>query len=667
MKCKVCGAYNEDYLEYCEKCAAPLTADEEPEQVEETQQPENNQNKGQDYQSYVASTGETPPAWGFVKAPNWPKPDFDANTVTEDDIPQGYGARFNPRPAGSTAPKMTALNDDENFTNNVRVHKAEKPQATRTAVQPSRKHEQEAPAQAAKSTVEYTDNDIDGVVSPVRSTKTRQTVNKVTKTPLKNIEEDIDIDDDDYGYDEDEYDDDDRHSRRGNGKNSSGGLKKNILFIAAAAALVILIAILGVVYVNKVHGGDFSKFISCTFGGDPITRTPTIEAWETDDGDPAYLITIYAKRNYTVRYSNGDIQLERTIEKNQRYIPFVVPQSILVPDEPLDVAQYSVKPDFFTVISSSGEETKVEIDEVITIDIPAIELNVSQPSVTDFSVDSPVVPIAGSVSDNTVGVFINDEQIAIDEAGNFSTTYTLPGEGVTAITIEARKNGYQTASAVFNATYSSGGTATTDPTGQTSTSTDTQTQTQASNVEFSVNSDVTRAAATSTMTVSGTMEAGATISVSGVELDGSVTQDSNAGTFSFTVKTANVGIYEAVITATKGDAAKTSTLYLEHQPDKTSYMESVYKMDYDKIKNYPNHEQGYKIVGKVTEVIQATPYVKARIQTSDGDMIFYYYSGVATIEAGDGKTYELYGDPYGTDSSTGLPQLHAWFILKRSN
>ena len=169
------------------------------------------------------------------------------------------------------------------------------------------------------------------------------------------------------------------------------------------------------------------------------------------------------------------------------------------------------------------------------------------------------------------------------------------------------------------------------------------------------------------MTVSGTMESGATISVSGVELDGAVTQDSTAGTFSFTVKTASVGIYAAVITATKGDAAKTSTLYLEHQPDKTSYMEGVYKMDYDKIKNYPNHEQGYKIVGKVTEVIQATPYVKARIQTSEGDMIFYYYSGVATIEVGDGKTYELYGDPYGTDSATGLPQLHAWFILKRNS
>ena len=44
MKCKVCGAYNEDYLEYCEKCAAPLTADTESEKTVEIQQPENEQN-----------------------------------------------------------------------------------------------------------------------------------------------------------------------------------------------------------------------------------------------------------------------------------------------------------------------------------------------------------------------------------------------------------------------------------------------------------------------------------------------------------------------------------------------------------------------------------------------------------------------------------------------
>lgn len=656
MKCKVCGAYNEDYLEYCEKCAAPLTADDP--QPAEAPAAEGQPNNTQDYQSYVASTGETPPAWGFVKAPNWPKPEFDANTVSEEDIPQNYTSRFEPRPANAPKQQTVIENDDDNFTNNVRMHSAEKPAAKRSAVQPTRNRDNAAPISAAAG---YYDEGVTESVSPVRSTRAQQSVNKVAKAPLKPAVVNDDFDDDDsYEFDS-KFES--ASPRRAKKRSGFADNKKNIIFIAAAAALVILIVVLGIVYVNKVHGGDFSKLISCTFAGDPITRTPTIEAWQTDDGDPAYLITVYAKRNYTVRYSNGDVQLERTIEKNQRYIPFVVPQSILVPDEPLDVAQYTVVPDYFTVISPSGEETKLEIDQQITIDIPSIELSVTQPSVADFSVDSTIVPIAGSVSDNTVGVFINDEQIAIDEAGNFSTTYTLPGEGVTTITIEARKNGYKTAAAEFHASY---GTANAGQTQDPDQSGDPGQTAPVGNVVFSVNSDVVRAGTSSTMTVSGTMETGATIGVSGVELDGTVTQDSNAGTFSFTVKTAKVGIYEAVITATKGDAAKTSTVYLEHQPDKNPYMEGVYKMDYEKIKNYPNHEQGYKIVGKVTEVMQTTPFVKARIQTSDGDMIFYYYSGVAAVEVGDGKTYELYGDPYGTDSASGLPQLHAWYILKRS-
>ena len=205
MKCKVCGAYNEDYLEYCEKCAAPLTADTESEKTEEIQQPENKQNKGQDYQSYVASTGETPPAWGFVKAPDWPKPEFDADTVSEEDIPQGYGARFNPRPANAPVQKVAANEGDEDFTNNVRMHKAEKPAAKRTAVQPSRKHEAAAPV-AASAAYGY---DAEESVSPARSTKTQQTVNKVTRTPMKPAKENIEIeDDDDYDYDDDDFDDD---------------------------------------------------------------------------------------------------------------------------------------------------------------------------------------------------------------------------------------------------------------------------------------------------------------------------------------------------------------------------------------------------------------------------------------------------------------------------
>ena len=258
-------------------------------------------------------------------------------------------------------------------------------------------------------------------------------------------------------------------------------------------------------------------------------------------------------------------------------------------------------------------------------------------------------------------MYVNETQIPIDESGNFSTTYTLPEDGSYTVTIEARKNRYQTASQTFNITYGTG--ATQDPNGDNTTTPGTV----EGNVAFSVNDSVARYATTSTMTVSGTMEAGAFISVSGVELEGDITQDAAAGTFSFTVKTADVGLYPVVITATKDTAAKSSTLYLEHRPEKDSYMSGVHVLDYDRIKNYPEHKQGYKVTGRVVEIYQSSPFVTARIQTSAGDIVFSYYSGVSEVAVGDGKTYNLYADPAGTytlaDGST-LPLMHAWFILK---
>ena len=68
MKCKVCGANNEDFLEYCENCAAPLT--ESAAQADDT-----------------GGAAREQRSWGFVSSPDWSKPDFSANTVSEKDIP----------------------------------------------------------------------------------------------------------------------------------------------------------------------------------------------------------------------------------------------------------------------------------------------------------------------------------------------------------------------------------------------------------------------------------------------------------------------------------------------------------------------------------------------------------------------------------------------------
>ncbi|HWQ57429.1 MAG TPA: hypothetical protein VN540_00290 [Clostridia bacterium] len=634
MRCKNCGAQNEDYLEYCEQCAAPLTPEKE------TDDP-GAKARDAGYTSYVASTGETPPAWGFVRAPQWPKPDFDANTVTEEEIPEGYFKKFNPRPAEvertpSFRPAPSA--GEEDFSNNVRVHAAPKQESAYEKAQPAgqafEKTQQvkRAAAQAQAPSRAYDAEAYRGGEVGAQVEREQPVAPKPQK-PHRKAEDDFD--DYDGGY--------------GRSRTHTGGGKRNLLFVAAAGALVLLIVIFGVILIGTRYDGSFAKFISCTFQGDPITRAPKVDVGTTDEGDVAYLITVYAKNNYIVRFTAGSIVKEVAVSKGS--VKLRVPETVWIPDEPLDSATLSVTPDI-VVVNSKNEETPVEFEEPITIHVPAITLTMSQPMVSDFTVDSTTVPVVGVVDDNTASIFVGENQVAVDEAGNFSTNYTLPGEGTFILKVRAQKNGCMSAVQTYNITYGAATTPTTPPQG---------------NVAFSVNGDVKLYGTSATMTVAGTMEQGATIAVTGVELEGMITQDSNAGTFSFTVKTAEVGVYETVVTATKGDAAKTTTLYLEHQPDKDAYMGSVYRIDYARIRDYPHHEQGYKIVGTITEIRQSAPFVIARIQTSEGDIMFCYFSGVSTIELGDGKSYELYADPYGTDEETGLPYMHAWFILKRSN
>ena len=646
MKCKVCGAYNEDYLEYCESCAAPLTPDEEPEQT----QPQAEEQE-QDYQSYVAATGETPPAWGFVKAPQWPKPEFDANTVSEEDIPQGYGKRFNPRPAYAKEPVKPAPApvEDAFFNNNVRVRNTNA-EVQNAPVQNAQAFEGPSPAirqpvRPMRQGGQPRAGREPAMQEPVAAYGDAPAVAPAPQRARPAKAQPV-------------MDDFSGGARRKTRGGKSGGNKKNMLFIGSAAGLVVVIVALFLVLVFTRHGGSFAKFFSCTFAGDPVTRDPVVESGTTDDGDSATLITVYAKKNHVVRFEAGDVVKERAVKKQS--IVLRVPETVWIPDEPLTESEVRITPNI-TIISPSGEETKLEFAEEIVIPIPSIEMTVNQPTVADFTVDNPVVPIEGVVNDNTVSVFVGENQVAIDEEGKFSTTYTLPAEGAYTLTVEARKNGCRSATATYNVTY---GAATTNPTDPT-----TPTVPQG-NVAMELNSDVKRTGTSATMTVSGTMESGAGISVRGVQLKRARKHDSAAGTFSFTVKTPEVNVYEAVITATKEGAAKTTTVYLEHQPEKTAYMEGVHRISdggYDRIKNYPTHEQGYKVSGTVTEVYQSTPYAKARIKTSEGDFVFFYYSGVSEVAVGDGKTYELYADPYGTDEATGLPQIHAWFILKRSN
>ena len=127
MKCKVCGAINEDYLEYCENCAAPLK-------------------ESQAAAGEPASGGAREQrSWDFVASPDWSKPEFSANTVSETDIPEGFTpqsfrSRFSAepvqQPASASAPEAPAA---AQAPNSVRRNSAQSQQAKRNSVRPASK------------------------------------------------------------------------------------------------------------------------------------------------------------------------------------------------------------------------------------------------------------------------------------------------------------------------------------------------------------------------------------------------------------------------------------------------------------------------------------------------------------------------------------------------
>ena len=101
MKCSNCGAFNEDYMEYCENCASPLVLDQAA--PTPASAPETGPYDTPAPQSSAAAAPEAQASWGFVQAPRWIQPEFDANTISEEDIPADFHAAKYPLPPSAAA------------------------------------------------------------------------------------------------------------------------------------------------------------------------------------------------------------------------------------------------------------------------------------------------------------------------------------------------------------------------------------------------------------------------------------------------------------------------------------------------------------------------------------------------------------------------------------
>lgn len=598
MKCRICGADNEDYLEYCALCGELLEA--EPQQENEPQ----------------TKSGESPAkrfttAWGFVSAPAWPEPEFNARTIDEDDIPPellNYRRVPDPKPASAYA-------DDKAYT-------PPKPYGTRLD-----SVRQEA---AGYDEDEYGFDEVPQPEPRARRLNRQAAAYEYEREPAHEGETHRMYTTSDFGRLKRArtggYPSSMRPSRK---KHASS--YKSMLFYLSAAVLLVIIIIFGTVYIKTQHGGSLGAFFSSTFGGNPVTRKPEVEA-TTDDGKPAYIIRIYAKNGYMLRFTAGALEQEFPVTNGM--IPLRIPEEVWLPDEPIDSSTLSVVPNF-VLISPDLEETKVEM-EPITITVPAIEMTVTSPEGEKLATDSNIIQITGSVKDVTAAVYANDQQLAVDDAGNFTGSVTLKDRGTHTITIEARKLRHQIARKVITVDFSQ----------------------NAIPIQLAEGSVLRTTEAT--LTVNGTMEKGATLSITG-DITGTPVVDSAAGTFSFVANMPEVGQYKVTVTATSNGMTSSKDFYLEHMPDKNKYIPSAHVMDYNRINEAPTHKQAYKVVGKVVEIMQETPYQLVKMNVGGKELIMEYH-GPFKFTAGTDKEFIVYADPNGRDEATGLIKMYGWFI-----
>lgn len=646
MICKACGAQNQSGSKFCRICASSLE-DVADEVAVETPQYSEPSAADSDSGAAADDAAADKSAWGFVRSPKWPQPQFSAETVLNEDIPlqdapaeeaqqsyTGYSPRY--------APQREQVSEPELY-DQTPAYGYEQPQSyiPQRGYAPQQRY---SPSQGGsarpygsvpqRGTVYSMEDDN---VSPVVPVPRAAYDSKPRGGKAKS----------DYGY---AYGKARGGTKRSSHKGFDFSSKKNLLFWIAAGALLVVIIVLAIVLLtgkpadpgnSGSSGSSGGSFLSGLFSSSPVTSEPLVEKTTTDKGDPAYAITIYAKNGTTVRFTAGDSVKDIPVTDGK--VGVRISEAIWIPQDPVESSPVVVTPDF-KIVAADGTETQVEM-EPISIDVPSIDVKLTSPETTSIVTDSKTLTIAGTVSDSGAAVFVNDQQFPVDETGSFTGTYELNGVGAQKIVVEGRKGGCKIGRATIDVEVS-----------------------QAAAVSIGLAEGGTLRSTGDSFTVKCTMDTGSTVTVAG-DIVSDVQFDSAAGTFSFTASTPSVGQYKASVTVTKDGVSATKELHIERAPDLETYSAGAHRMDYDRIKAAPTHDQAYKCVGTIDEIIEEGDTVLAKMDVGDGNtvVIEYHpnYPSSATIKANDGVTYSIFAYPNGTHEETGLPLMYAWFVLKK--
>ncbi|MDR1620532.1 MAG: hypothetical protein LBS18_07725 [Clostridiales bacterium] len=627
MVCSHCGAYYDKNSEYCPVCRAPLPVTFQADEPQTT--PESNDSAN----------------WGFVQPPRWPKPNFDINAVNDmgDDDPGTTSAHTTPGFAVSPVYPGPENTPPYVFT---------PPAAPQLPQESAYPPDDDAASQPPYGESAYVGQAAGGY-RPIQSVSGYDTAGGYHTGSFGRAPQRVDYDD--IQDEEDTYTVP-RNMRSATQRNApynrrspikprglgSRGFKRrgNMLFVIIAGVLIVLLIIFGSILINK-NGG-----LKGLFSGSPILKEPTIDTVLNNSGEECWKIVVYAKAGNTVHVRVGNVDEKETIDSTN-LIPILIPKYLLLPETPVEGVTADVVPDI-TLITEDGEVIPIDIP-AITVDVPTLTLNVSSPANTTLSVSRDKLTFEGTVDNHTpnspVTISVNGTPLTVADNGAFTGEYTLPDAGQNTLMLEARKIGYQIARVVYSIDYAQEVTV------------------------IDVDKSTLRAAGEGdTTNVQGTVEPGSDITLSGpagVTL-GTPNITVSTGVFTFTAKMDAVGYYPIEVTVTKDGRSVTGTVIVERAPERNEYTSSVHKVDYDRFIKEPNHKAAYQCVGKVVEVLQEEPYIIAKLQMSDGDILFEYHNTTASVSTEDTRTHNIWGDFIGIDESTGLPLIYAWYITKRS-
>ncbi|MBO4384337.1 MAG: hypothetical protein J5854_02800 [Clostridia bacterium] len=414
------------------------------------------------------------------------------------------------------------------------------------------------------------------------------------------------------------------------------------VIISLFIIVLILLAGLGAVVLD--HFGVIELPISCAGLGK--TKAPTIEQDSEDPG--RYFVTVYADPGTKLVFETSRGNRNEAEVSRKGYVVFSVPDTGLIPPEPIDGGTCLVTPKIYK-IGDDGSETLITGFTPVEVNVPAIKISFDNGD--HIAAKNGSAEISGRVEPAGSAIIIAGESVEVGQDGSFSHAVAFKEAGEQTVAFEARCPGYRIFRKSFTVTVDAAAVAFIQFPWEYGDETFTQ--------RVKNNADTP-------LEVWGRVPAGSRVTVSSASESVGLTDPTvdGDGKFLFIVTMPTAGDYELRITcaAPSGEVVE-RVLHVQRAPEWRSYVESSWAMSYEAL-SYSS-KRAYKISGKVTEVIEDGDSTIVRLDIGGGQTVIlhyhHHYPNAGTLELGSVHT-GIYGHPTGKNAD-GDPEVYVWFII----